>query len=109
AEVMHEHQAGDKVGIFAHRSAKQLAERSTQDLASWFGELVDGPFGPSALLLALAGDDPAVALEHVNRVVEGAEVEPDELVLMADAHGRGHLIWMHRPLVQQLEDRQRQG
>src|SRR5438309_1681092 len=54
---------------------------------------------------ALGGHDPAVSLQYVDRVVKGAEIEPDELVLVTLPHRRGKLVGMHGPLVQQLQDR----
>src|SRR5438094_4916891 len=104
-EVVHEHQARGEVRVFLARLAQELAERRGQNLATAVGELVDRSLRPLALLLALDGEDPAVALQHFDRVVERAEVQADELVVMTRAHLGGHLIWMHRLLVQQLQDR----
>src|SRR6266705_1294938 len=44
--------------------------------------------------------------DHVDRVVERAEVQADELVVMAGAHLGCHLVGMHRLLVEQFEDRE---
>ncbi len=92
------------------RSARQkLAEGAGQDLAPRRGQLIDGPLRPPALLLALEGMDPALVLEDVDGVVEGAEVQADEHVEVAIAHGRCHLVGVHRPLIEQLQDRQGEG
>src|SRR5436190_76096 len=104
-EVLHEHQARGEVRVFLARLAQELAESGRQNLATALGELVDRSLRPLALLLALDGEYPAVALQHLDRVVERAEVQADELVVMTRAHLGGHLIWMHRLLVQQLQDR----
>src|SRR5207245_5857126 len=107
-EVVHEQEAGHELRVLAHRLAKQLAQRAAENIATGIGELVDGSLGAPAFLLAFGGEDPAVAFEHVNRVIEGAEVEADELVLVALAHGRRHLVGVHRSLVEELQDRKRQ-
>src|SRR6185437_15898872 len=62
----------------------------------------------ATLLLALDRFDPAVALESLDRVVEGPEVQADELVVVADPHPGGHLVGVHRLLVEELEHGQRQ-
>src|ERR1700682_3940584 len=62
------------------------------------------PLWSPAFLFALDRHDEAVALEHLDRVVESAEVQSDELVVMALAHRGGKLVGVHRPLVEKLED-----
>src|SRR6266851_6522105 len=105
-EVVHEHQPCGKVRVLLAGLAKELAERGGQNFATALGELVYRALRPLALLLTLDREDPAVALEHLNRVVEGAEVQADELVVMAGAHLGCHLVWMHLLLIEQLEDRE---
>src|SRR5436190_1624683 len=105
-EVVHEHQARSEVRVFLARLAQELAERRGQNLATAVGELVDRSLRPLTLLLALDREDPAVALQHLDRVVERAEVQADELVVMTGAHLGGHLVGMHGLLVQQLKDRE---
>src|SRR6266536_4069861 len=108
AEVVHEHQARGEVRVLAPGVGEDVADHPDQDIPAWLRELVDGSLGTPALPLALGGDDPAAALEDIDRVVQRAEVEADELVLVAVAHRRRELIRMHRALVQQLQDRERQ-
>ena len=108
-EVVHEHQPGGEVRVFTPRPGEDLADDADQHLVARGRELVDGPLRAPALLLPLGGDDPAVALERLDRVVERAEVQTDELVHVPLAHRRGQLVGVHRMLVQELEDRERQG
>src|ERR1700674_1499059 len=103
-EVMHEHEAGREIGVLASWSRQDLAYDLDEQFPAGFGELVDGPFWSAALLLTLDGHHQPVALENLDRVVERAEVQPDELVVMALAHRRRELIGMHRPLVEKLKD-----
>jgi hypothetical protein len=103
-QVMHEHEAGREIGVLAGRSRQDLADDLDEQLAAGLGQLVDGPFRPPAFLLALDGHDQAVALQDLDRVIERAEVQPDEFVVMALAHRRRELIGMHWSLVEKLED-----
>src|SRR5216683_4590152 len=105
-EVVHEHQPRGKVRVLLAGLAQELAESGGQNLATALGELVDRALRPPAFLLALDGEDPTVALQHLNRVVERAEVQADELVVMAGSHRGCHLVRMHRLLIEQLEDRE---
>src|SRR6266568_1192379 len=107
-EVVHEHQPRGEVRVLLVRLAQELAERGRQNLTTALGELVDRSLGPLAFLLALDGQDPAVALQHLDRVVERAEIQADELVVMAGTRLGCHLVGMHRLLVEQLEDREGQ-
>ena len=85
-----------KCGYSRRGCARSSPSVRRQDVATASVSSVDGSLGPPAFLLALDRDDPAVALEHLDRVVERAEVEADELVVVALAHRRGHLVGVHR-------------
>src|SRR5438045_1968780 len=97
---MHEHQAGRKVGVLAPGPPQQLAERAGQHLTPGCRQSVDGPLRAPAFLLAFDRHDPALALEELDRVIERAEVQADELVMVANAHSGSHLVWMDRLLVE---------
>src|SRR5260370_14959267 len=103
-EVMHEHEPRGEVGVVAGWLRQDRADDFYEQLAAGLSQLVDGSFRPPALLLALDRDDQAVALENLDRVVQRAEVQPDELVVMALAHRRGELVRMHGPFIEEFED-----
>src|SRR2546430_418127 len=107
-QVVHEHEAGREMRVLASRLAEQLAQRADEHLAPRFGKLVNGALRPAAFLLALDGEDPAIAFEHFDGVVERSKVQADELIVVAFAHPRRHLVRVHRLLVEQLQHRQRQ-
>src|SRR5438874_971007 len=47
----------------------------------------------------------SLSQQLIEHCLERADDQADELVVMTRAHLGGHLIWMHRLLVQQLQDR----
>src|SRR4029077_4413061 len=103
-QVVHEHEPRGEVGVLPARLCDDLGHDLQEDGASRVGEAVDRALGPVPFLFLLGRHDPSVPLERVHGVIERAEVQADELVVMALAHRRRELVRMHRPLAQQLED-----
>src|SRR5213593_335275 len=105
-EVVHEHEPGREVRVLPARAGEDVAKGARQHIAAGVVEAVDRPLRPPSLLLPLGGYDPPASLQGVDGVVEGAEVQADELVLVAVAHRCRELVGMHGPLVQERKDRQ---
>ncbi len=88
---------------------EHLAQPVDQLDAAGVEQLVDRPLGAPALALGLLRLDQPRALERLHDRVERAVVELDALVLAALAHGRRHLVRMHRALLQAGEHRKGEG
>src|SRR5262249_30423467 len=73
-----------------------------------FGDLIGGPFRLPALAGDIHGLDEPVLLQVLHHGVERTPVDLDGLVLAAVTQGGGHLVRVHRPLDQQVEQRQRE-
>ena len=65
-------------------------------------------FRTAAFPARLLRRDEAALFEALDRIVNRATGDPDDLVVAPFFHLRFHLIGMHRMLHQQVHDRQRQ-
>src|SRR5260370_38143920 len=68
-QVVHEHETRDELGVLMLGLAQQIAQGPEQRLASGLPELVNGSLRPPAFLRSLRLDNPAIALEHIDRVM----------------------------------------
>ena len=95
--------------VFLDRGAEQLGEPVLQLRTALLGEAVHGALRTPALAAGLHGLDEAVLGQVVHHGVQGAVVQLDAALLALGAHGRGHLVRMHRPLAERGQHGEGQG
>jgi len=87
---------------------QHLAQPGRDLVATRIGDLVDRALRPASFPAGCLGRDEAAFFEALDRVIDRATLEADDLVVAPFLHLQFHFVGMHGALHQQVHDRQRE-